>query len=111
MKMQGSLFNRMNDGIETQEPYVGMGATQMCYTDRHAYTVVEVKSRCRVVVKRDIATRIDDNGMSDCQTYKYEPNPDAYPVELIKTKKGWKELGHDQPFALGFREEYYDYSF
>lgn len=110
--MQGNLWNRLMEGCETEEPYVGMGATELCYSDRHAYTVVAIKSKCRILVKRDNAIRVDDNGMSDCQKYRYEPNPDAYPVELIKTKKGWKILGNKySAFALGFRDEYYDYSF
>lgn len=111
MRYYGNLTNRMMEGIETEEPYVGMGATELMWSDRHAYTVVKIKSKCRIIVKRDKAIRIDNNGMSDCQTYRYEEDPNGYELELIKTKKGWKRLGGCTPFMLGRRDEHYDYSF
>lgn len=65
----------MYEGKQACEPYVGMGATEMCYTDRQAYTVQKVISEKRVVVTRDKVRRVDDNGASDAQAYEYESTP------------------------------------
>lgn len=73
--MFGSLANRMYEGKQFGELHVGMGATEMCYSDRHAYTVQKVISDKRVVVTRDKVKRIDKNGASDCQSYEYESVP------------------------------------
>lgn len=111
MKAYGSLTNRIMECVGSEQPYVGMGATELMWSDRHAYTVVKIKSKNRILVTRDIAKRVDNNGMSECQTYEYTQDKDAEPVELIKTKRGWKMLGCDRRFMLGRRDEYFDYSF
>lgn len=110
-KWYGSIPNRIEEGREYKKVEVGMGATELCYTDRHPFTVIEIKSPCRILVQEDTAIRTDDNGMSESQTYTYERNPNGEIRELIKTKKGWKEFKEDTRFLIGYREEYYDYSF
>lgn len=150
----GSLSNRLKEGMQTDEPYVGMGATEFYYSDREPYTVQQVISPSRVVVTADKYRRIDNNGRSDCQDYEYESVPlkttevskrcthvnstyfknapmacmtkadkgcegcEFYKgktrtngITLIKTKRGWKALGKERRFALGFREAYEDPSF
>lgn len=93
------------------KPFVGYGCTVILYSDRHAATITRVSSSGKSFwYRRDKATRIDDNGMSDCQTYKYESNPDSSEVQVRMTKKGWKDSnGHI--IHVGYRREYYDYSF
>lgn len=98
----------MGGAFET--PQVGMGATLVMWTDTHAYTITRVsKSGKSFWMKQDKAIRIDDNGMSDCQEYRYEPQPEM-PEEMVRmTKRGWM---HDGMFVrVGQRSEYYDYSF
>lgn len=153
--MYGSAVNRFEEGAQIGELEVGMGATEMLYSDRHPWTVQKIISDKRVVVTRDKAKRVDRNGMSDCQEYSYESTPLIEGVTdmhcrhplcahfedgqlecgrrdadgtcrnckfwkrhkptngkvLVKTKRGWKELGGETYFTLGIREEYYDYSF
>lgn len=156
--MTGSIFNRLYEGKQSGELYVGMGATEMLYSDRHAYTVQRVVSDKRVIVTRDKAERIDGNGASDSQEWSFKSVPlvdgkrektcchpfafiinDAGGKEqackqymehgtcegcpfykmhkpsngivLIKTKRGWKRQGKGTYFALGVRDEFYDYAF
>lgn len=110
--MQGSLVNRILENSASDVPTVGMGATACLYTDRNAYTVIEVKSKSRIVVQRDTAIRTDKNGAyTECQEYRFEPNPNGNKVELIKTKNGWKEYKGSVRYKVGVRCEYYDYSF
>ena len=69
-----------------------MGATEMCYSDRHAYEVVKVIDEKHVLVRKCKATRIDKNGMSDCQEYEYELEPYK---EFIKTEE-WMKANEDR---------------
>ncbi len=91
-------------------PVVGMGCTILSYSDRHPATVTQILSKSRFVIQEDNYKRIDDNGMSDCQTYEYTPNPEASKQVVMKTKKGWKIL-KDRYIHLGHRNRYYDFSF
>jgi len=92
------------------KPEVGMGATLLMWTDTHAYTITRVSDSGKTFwMKRDLAERADKNGMSDSQDYKYTPQPDA-PEECVRmTKRGWMCRG--QFVRVGYRDEYYDYSF
>lgn len=105
----GSLMNHLFTGPGQIEPAVGMGATICCWTDRHAGTIVKV-TRCQVHVQLDVATRTDSNGMSECQTYSYSPNPNGGVTVFRKTKRGWRSK-NGYGLLIGSRREYYDYSF
>lgn len=104
----GSVMNHLMTSSAQPEPVVGMGATICCWSDRHAATIVKV-TQCQIHVQEDIATRTDSNGMSDCQTYSYAPNPDAPVIVFRKTKRGWRSKSGG--LLIGTRREYYDYSF
>lgn len=87
---------------------VGTGMTFSCYTDRHACTVIKRTAKT-ITIQEDRAVRTDNNGMSDCQTYKYYRNKNG----MTKTfrwseKKGW--VCGTYHCWLG-RDEYYDFSF
>jgi hypothetical protein len=117
------LYSRMTAGAP--EPEVGMGATVMLWTDRHAATVVGTYNGGKIVqVQCDKATRIDKNGMSEMQEYVYEPDEDG-PVYFFRKNKtgGWDQvLGNTKTgrwnkvhggvgVIFGFRREYHDFSF
>lgn len=105
----GSLMNHVMSRLATPTPEVGMGATILMWTDRHAATIVKV-TPTQVHVQQDKATRVDKNGMSDSQDYTYEPNPEA-PIQVFrKTKRGWRDRS-GQGLGIGYRCEYYDFSF
>jgi len=97
---------------------VGGAATIIFYSDRKAATIVEVvlwKSGPRagtprtVRVQEDTSTRTDGNGMSDCQRYTHERNPNGQ-IHAFKFAKGtWCNTG--TRLAIGWRDAYYDYSF
>ncbi len=114
MQVYGGLINRLMENAKSPEPTVGMGATECMYSDRHACTIVEVRSPTTIVVQRDKAKRIDNNGMSESQTYEFTPNPEAPKVVVTKRRNGrWVAKGNKQSspgFMLGERDEYYDFS-
>lgn len=108
----GSLDNMMEAGVGRDiVPEVGMGATILSWTDRHPATVVEVgEDKKTFVLQQDNAKRTDKEGMSECQSYEYTPNPSAPRKTVRLTPKGWKIVGGHR-VALGMRERYHDFSF
>lgn len=106
------------------DPVVGMGATILGGSDRHAATIVEVLKigKClAVVVQRDKARRTDDLGMSDSQDYEYTADPEA-PRRTYRFRSGrWEAVYQDRntmrwrsdrydSLAIGFRREFYNFS-
>lgn len=109
-----SLSNWLLSGTKGQPaPAVGMGLTLLGWTDRHAGTVERVSPSGKTFwFREDRAIRTDGNGMSESQTYRFEPNPDA-PLKTARLRKagGWYESPGGRRIRLGERSEYYDYSF
>lgn len=107
----GSLINHLFAGSQMPTPEVGMGATVLSWTDRHAATITEVKGK-RVTVRLDEAIRTDKNGMSESQTYEYKSNPDGMEMTFSLRKNGqYKLVGGGKVLAVGERRHYRDYSF
>jgi len=91
-------------------PQVGQAATVRYISDRHAATVIAVSpTGSKVTVREDKATRTDDNGTSDTQSYTYERNPDGK-VHVFHLRKG-RYATDGKILAIGYRSEFYDYSF
>jgi hypothetical protein len=101
--------------------------TFLSWTDRSAGTIVRVHTKdgeatmfdCR----EDKAIRTDSNGMSECQSYRFEPDH-AAPVKRYKRdRKGrwrhvmlnqnmvWAFVEPKQCVRLGERDYYHDFSF
>lgn len=114
----GSVFNEMMASSEQPVPSVGDGATMLRWTDRHAATVVAVSGDGgAVTVQRDAAIRTDDNGVSESQTYRYEPDPRGETVVYTRRSNGRyvqrdvSDIAHRAALLIGVRAEYRDYSF
>jgi hypothetical protein len=118
----GSLLNFLQADSLQREPKVGDGATYLAWSDRYAYTIVDViyyqsgeqKGQIKAVVAtKDVATRTDANGMSDSQSYEYSTNPNAKLETFTKRKDGrYKAKGGDYGvLAIGYRDHYFDFSF
>ena len=98
------------------KPEIGMGVTYHGYSDSKPYTVIAVHPQGRrCTIQEDIAVRTDNNGMSDCQTYDYTPNPEGQVIEISVRKDGrWRQVGRaavSGTFVVGKRRKYHDYSF
>ena len=125
----GSLINHLYArGVNGQPtPEVGMGATMLSYTDRHAATITAVETirgKTYVTVQKDTAVRIDNNSFSECQEYEYSPNPNGR-VQTFRTDKNgmwervnknhvtgrWKKSQCGGGLLIGHRESYHDFSF
>jgi len=113
VKGYGSLTNAIENQTRSLKPEVGMGVTELCYSDRHPYTVVKILSEKKIQVKPDTAIRIDKNGASESQEYTYQICEEAEPITLRLNKHGgWKQVGNPDgwTYFIGEREEYYDFT-
>lgn len=91
-------------------PRVGQPATVCYWSDRHAATVVAVsKTGYKVTVREDRAVRTDDNGMSDVQSYRYEPDPSGREHTYYRRASGYRDEA--TRLVLGARNSYHDYTF
>lgn len=120
MKLYGSVINRMAEQRPSQEIFEGMGATQYLYSDRNAYEVVKVINQKHCFIRRVDAIRTDNNGMSECQEYRFESNEHYRLIEMVYRYHAWYELrifnGQKiyekwDGLVFGVQEEYFDYSF
>lgn len=104
------------------KPVEGMGVCIPCGSDRSSGTIVQVSDDGKkILVRSDRAVRVDNNGMSESQQYKFYPAPTVGQPEKLGTpytlrKNGrWVRQGDDlwkgQAISLGFRDAYYDFSF
>ena len=107
------MLNRILEQSASPTPVVGMGVTRLSFSDRHPFTVVEVKTARKIVVQKDDAVRTDKNGMCEQQTYQFSPDPNGVKIVLTLRKDGrWREMGDDTDgWLIGERLKYHDHSF
>lgn len=85
-KWYGNLDNRiMENARQPEEIVVGMGATEIFYSDRHAYEIIEVKDQKHITVRQLKAT---SNGAYS-NNWTLERDEEATPIELTKRATGW----------------------
>lgn len=111
-------MNRIiENNYKSAAPEVGMGATELGYSDRHPYTVTWVDPNGkRAFVQHDKAVRTDNYGMSDMQSYDYirQPLTENIPIKFYAKDGHWHMFCNNRKgnvIMLGRREKYYDYSF
>lgn len=123
--MTNHLYSRMTKG--QPEPEHDMGATIMCWTDRHAATIINVTKLATTViwVREDKAKRTDKNGLSESQSYDYAPDPagrlytfrqradGSWEQVVVNAKTGRlnKVEGGGHGLRIGSRDHYHDFSF
>ncbi len=109
LKNTGSLNNLMMGNNET-EPIVGQGATQMLWTDRYAFEVLEVsKDKKTCVIQQYEAERADKNGMSEDQSYKYEKLIYS-PITIVYKWGAWRTKTVSVTFADELLEKHGEYA-
>lgn len=115
--MIGSLINQFVTTDRAIVPEVGMGVTELWYTDREAGTVVKTgnhRGRPAVWFTRDKAVRTDNRGVCDSQEYEYSQNESAEMRMAVLCTDGKYHVGgklSGNKLWLGVREEYYDFGF
>lgn len=118
----GSITNRVMERCAPPEKIeVGMGATVIMWSDRHAATIVEVLKTAKgkikgVVIQRDSYKVISGTTMDGSAEYEYTPDTDAYKSTYTLRKNGTfvaegDEMNGGQKILIGTREKYRDPSF
>ncbi len=92
------------------EVKVGAPCTISGYTDRHGGTIMKVYKNY-VLVRKDQPYRVDSNGASEDQWYRFTPGSnDPKDWERFNLRKDGKYYG-DGRLTVGVRNAYHDYSF
>jgi hypothetical protein len=115
----GSLVNHLMSQSGAGVPVVGKGATELMWTDRHAYFVNYVSEDLkRCVIERALAIRVDKNGMSEAQSYEFERTGGEIELRFkwgkwrYRGKNEWdKNKWYPMNIQFGGMNEYYDFSF
>lgn len=99
--------------VAPEGPHVGQAATICYYTDRAPATVIAVSPNgAKVTVREDKAIRTDSNGMSESQSYTFEPDSNGAVHVFHRNQFGqYKIAGGGVSLSLGKRSAYHDYSF
>ena len=105
-------------------PQVGMGCTQLHYSDRSVYTIIEVDPKGKWFICQEDNIEMDKE-RSDKewpfirQRYNYTANPEGRKIKAtLRTNGKWVAQGQTISgsmsrvyFILGDRSYYYDYRF
>lgn len=119
--LMNHLYSRMTIGAPA--PVVGMGATLLAWTDRHAATVIEVCADGKIRVQEDTAKVVKGSTYDGSAEYEYSANPAGHVTTFRPTKSGgweavhfsaetkrWKKTGGNG-LRIGSRDEHRDPSF
>ena len=109
---------------------VGDGATYLAYTDRRAYTIIEIsKNGRRAKIQRDAVKLLNgpNSGAEDAlnvqpggfcghtsgvQRWDIQPDPNGEILQVSLRKDGrWRVSNNGTEIDMGRRYEYYDYNF
>ncbi len=123
----GSLMNHLASRATKGQPKaeVGMGATLLMWTDRHAATIIDVEgdglsAGTILTVQEDHAKIVSGSAMDGSAEYEYSPNPEGYKKYFRLSAKGfWDCIYRNEQtgrwnksssggLAIGYRREYRD---
>lgn len=123
--LYGNVINRLLESQTLIIPRVGMGATELHWSDRTAGTLVEVHTPksgeargqiTRIAFQADHAERIDAGGAHDVPRYRYTPDPEG-PITWYTLRRNGKwvregsALKDGTCLALNRRDAHFDPSF
>lgn len=105
----GGFFNQLMSHNSTV-PVVGEGATELLYSDRHAYEVLAVDEKKKTaVLQRYAPKRLDNLGMSDSQDYDYKEF-EGGPFTIYYKWGSWKTKHRVVRFTKEVQEKYGKFS-
>lgn len=111
-----TITNAITSGSGQPEPEVGMGATECSWSDRYAFTIIEVlRTKAGAVkaikVQRDKVSTVSGSAHDGSAKYEFTPDTEGH-VEIVKLVKVGRNKGRwGAPggwFHIGERDEYRD---
>jgi hypothetical protein len=114
--MTGSFYNNLMAKVQGPTPELGMGVTELCWSDRNPYTIIGIVNEKTLIVQADDYVRTDNYGMSDAQDYTYIQNPNNRTATITLRKNGsWVTQGSTTKsgthWFIGKRQKYHDFTF
>ena len=125
-KTTGSLVNALYALESVKVPNIGDGATILSWTDRDPATVIDVEEKGQyvyVTTQDDDYRRVDNNGISEQQSYLFVPDPKGairhwrinrrgeIDRVVINSETGrWNKWGSGGIY-FGRRAKFHDFSF
>lgn len=127
----GSVINHLQSRgvIGEPVPVVGMGASVLLWSDRHAASIIGVEAlnskvyQCLVSVQEDNAMVVQGSQMDGSAKYVFSPNPNGpvryfakvrasgFWVPVIFAESGRLKKVQGPGLRIGERDHYYDPSF
>lgn len=113
MEMYGSLINRLMESSQPIKPVVGMGCTELMWSDREPYEVIAVDDDRHCIARR---MRAIHKGGAYENDWDLESDENGSVVNLFLTNKGvwverYKDRSYGCKFRMGVAEKYFDYEF
>lgn len=112
LREEQKYIERLINRIKRFNVQVGDGVTIHLYSDSHAATVIK-RTPKSITVQQDKAIRIDKNGMSEDQEYRFERDEKGW-VSTYRWSDVYGAFRSSGDQSIGItngRYEYYDYSF
>ena len=116
LKDTGSLTNWLMANPKYKEPKVGMGVTELLWTDRHAWMITEVDKDKKGFTMTRMAPKLVGNYYSQNYVYEDENGKPLMGTNSIHVRYRYKNW-HYAPnggtihLSIGHAEEYEDPSF
>lgn len=99
----GSFINQMMSNNSTL-PEVGKGATEMLYSDRRCYEVVEVSEDGKMVKLEYLNTRWDNTKPGGCGHQNWIHEPSGNYMTLVWRNGAWRQKFRNVEFTDEFRK-------
>ena len=110
----GSFQNRLMENMSGQpDPVVGMGCTEVLWSDREPFEVIAVKD-VRHCTARAMKTKLIGGAYTN--DWEITPDENGYTVELFRKKNGqwvqrYADRSYGNRFVMGYADKNYDWSF
>lgn len=92
MKWYGSVQNRISAESKMPKPEIGMGVTELMWSDRYPYEVIAVISEKKILIRELGYERTDNRGLCETQDYRFFSKPDGEVVTLVLRNGKWRDL-------------------
>ena len=92
MKWYGSVQNRISAECEMPKPEVGMGVTELLWSDRDPWEVIEVVNDKKIRIRELGYKRTDNDGISEHQEYEFFSKPDGNVKTIVLRNGKWRDL-------------------
>lgn len=115
MAWYGSLTNRILENQGSPEPEIGMGATEVMYSDREPWEIIGIErnrqGEVRRITLRHMSSKLPEGSPIGSNNWIITPDENGRVITIKKARKNCKSHNKWGNFILGFADKFYDWSF